>query len=54
MVSQDRVMYLWHTVNCEYFDVKIFSDSMAYTKIKGMKYMRNICDNAVQGRLSEN
>ena len=54
MVSQDRAMYLWHTVNCEYFDVKIFSDSMACVKIKGTKYMRNIYDNAVQGHLSEN
>ena len=42
------------TVNCEYFDVKIFSDSMTCAKIKRTKYMRNINDNAVQGRLSEN
>ena len=42
------------TVNREYFDVKIFSDSMACAKIKRMKYMCNINDNAVQGRLSEN
>ena len=42
------------TVNREYFDVKIFSDSMACAKIKRTKYMRNINDNAVQGRLSEN
>ena len=42
------------TVNREYFVVKIFSDSMACTKIKLTKYMRNINDNAVQGRLSEN
>ena len=42
------------TVNREYFDVKIFSDSMACTKIKRTKYIRNINDNAVQGRLSEN
>ena len=42
------------TVNREYFDVKIFSDSMACAKIKCTKYMRNINDNAVQGRLSEN
>ena len=27
---------------------------MAYAKIKHMKYMRNINNNAVQGRLSEN
>ena len=37
-----------HTVNHEYFDVKIFSDSMACAKIKCMKYMRNINDNAVK------
>ena len=43
-----------HTVNREYFDVKIFSDSMTCAKIKRTKYMRNINDNAVQGRLSEN
>ena len=42
------------TVNREYFDVKIFSDSMACAKIKRTKYMRNINDNVVQGRLSEN
>ena len=44
----------WYTVNCEYFDVKIFSDSLACAKIKRMKYMHNINDNVVQGRLSEN
>ena len=44
----------YYTVNREYFDVKIFSDSMACAKIKRAKYMRNINDNAVQGRLSEN
>ena len=43
-----------YTVNREYFDVKIFSDSMACAKIKHTKYMRNINDNAVQGCLSEN
>ena len=42
------------TVNREYFDVKIFSDSIACAKIKRTKYMRNINDNTVQGRLSEN
>ena len=42
------------TVNREYFDVKIFSDSMACAKIKRTKYMRNINEDAVQGRLSEN
>ena len=43
-----------HTVNRKYFVIKIFSDSLAYAKIKHAKYMRNINDNAVQGRLSEN
>ena len=43
-----------NTVNREYFDVKIVSDSMACAKIKHTKYMRDINDNAVQGRLSEN
>ena len=43
-----------YTVNREYFDVKIFSDSMACAKIKRTKYMHNISGNAVQGRLSEN
>ena len=43
-----------YTVNREHFDVKILSDSMAYAKIKRTKYTRNINDNAVQGRLSEN
>ena len=38
------------TVNREYFDAKMFSDSMACTKIKHTKYMRNINDNAVEGR----
>ena len=42
------------TVNREYFDVKIFSDNMACAKIKRLKYMRNINDNAVQGCLFEN
>ena len=45
---------MWCTVNREYFDIKIFSDSIACAKIKCMKYMHNINDNAVQGRLSEN
>ena len=48
-----RVRPVTHTVNCEYFDVKIFSDSIAYAKIKHTKYMRNINDNAVQDCLSE-
>ena len=43
--------YVTITVNREYFD---FSDSMACAKIKRTKYMRNINENAVQGRLSEN
>ena len=42
------------TVNREYFVVKIFSDSLDCAKIKRTKYVRNINDNAVQGRLSEN
>ena len=40
-------------VNREYFVVKIFSDSLYCAKIKRMKYVCNINDNAVQGRLSE-
>ena len=48
------VVIVSYTVNCEYFDVKIFSDSMACAKIKRTKYVRNINDNAVQGRFSEN
>ena len=47
-------MHLYITVNREYFVVKIFSDSLACAKIKRTKYIRNINDNAVQGRLSEN
>ena len=42
-----------YTINHEYFDIKKFSDSMAHAKIKHTKYMRNINDNAVQGRLSK-
>ena len=42
------------TVICEYFVVKIFSDSLACAKINTQKYICNIDDNAVQGRLSEN
>ena len=43
------------TVNREYyFDVKIFSDNMACAKIKRTKYMCDINDSVVQGRLSEN
>ena len=45
---------IYSTVNREYFDVKIFSHSMACAKIERTKYMRNINNNAVQGRLSEN
>ena len=45
---------LLSTINREYFDVKIFLDSMACAKIKRTKYIRDINDNAVQGRLSEN
>ena len=43
-------MTIVYTVNCEYFIVKIFSDSLACVKIKGTN---NINDNAVQGHLSE-
>ena len=46
--------YYHTTVNWEYFVVKIFSDSLAYAKIKHAKYMRIIISNAVRGRLSEN
>ena len=49
-----RILSATTTVNREYFNIKIFSDSMACAKIKCTKYMRNINDNAVQGRLSEN
>ena len=42
------------SVNREYFDVKISSNSMACAKIQRTKYMRNINDNVVQGRLCEN
>ena len=52
--GRESCMFLSNTVNCEYFDVKIFSDSMACAKIKRTKYMRYINDNAVQGHLSEN
>ena len=41
----------YYTVNR---DIKIFSDSIACAKIKNTKYVCNINDNAVQGRLSEN
>ena len=47
-------MDLYTIVNRKYFDVKIFSDSMACAKIKRTKFMCNMNDNAVQGRLSEN
>ena len=39
-------------VNREYFVVKIFSDSLAYAKIKCVKIYVNC--NAVRGHLSEN
>ena len=45
---------LINTVNHEYFVVKIFSDSLAYAKIKRREYMCNINHNVVQGCLSEN
>ena len=41
------------SVNHEYFAVKIFLDNLAYVKIKHAKYIININDNAIQGRLSE-
>ena len=41
-----------YTVNCEYFVVKIFLDSLAYAKIKRAKIY--VQYNAVQDRLSEN
>ena len=53
-ISCDRCTIIHTTINREYFDVKIFSDSMACAKIKRTKYRCNINDNAVQGRLSEN
>ena len=43
-----------NTVNREYFNVKIFLDTMACAKIKRTKYVRNVNGNAVQGHLSEN
>ena len=39
----------YNTVNRKYFDVKIFSDSMACAKIKRTKYMRNINDKCGTG-----
>ena len=51
-IIKENARLLITTVNREYFDVKIFS--MACAKIKRTKYMRNINDNAVQGRLSKN
>ena len=42
------------TVNCEYFAVKIFLDSLAYVKIKCPKTHVHYYSIAVQGRLSEN
>ena len=43
-----------HKKCCFIANIKIFSDSMACAKIKRTKYMCNINENAVQGRLSEN
>ena len=48
------VLKNYTTVNHEYFVIKIFSDSLACAKLNARKYIRNINDNAVQGRLSEN
>ena len=42
-----------HTINHEYFLVKIFLDSLAYAKIE-RNFMHNINNNVVQGSLSEN
>ena len=42
------------TVNPEYFVVKIFSDSLAYVKVKCAKIYAQSNNNAVQGCLSEN
>ena len=40
-----------YTVNREYFNVKIFLDSLACVKIKRTKYTCNINGNAVQAGL---
>ena len=53
-MTNQITVFVTTTVNREYFDVKIFSDSMVCAKIKRTKYMHNINDNAVQGRSSEN
>ena len=53
-MTNQITVFVTTTVNREYFDVKIFSDSMVCAKIKCTKYMRDINDNTVQGRLSEN
>ena len=47
-------MTLCNIVNRDYFVVKIVSNSLAYAKIKHEKYICNLNDNVVQGRLSEN
>ena len=49
----DAASHSPYTVNHEYFDVKILSNSMACVKIKRTKYMRKTNNNAVKGRLSE-
>ena len=52
LYSPDRNM---STVNREYFDVKIFRTAWLVRKLNARNTcMRNINDNAVQGRLSEN
>ena len=49
------IVWLYYsTINREYFNVKIFLDSMACAKIKRTNYMRHTNNNAVHGRLSEN
>ena len=53
-VSFDPSVLLVCTVNREYFAVKIFSDSLAYAKIKCAKTYAHYYGTAVQGCLSKN
>ena len=48
MTNPPLIISLTPTISREYFDAKIFSDSMACAKIKCMKYIRSINDNAVE------
>ena len=48
--ASTKIKSEWYIINREYFDVKIFSDSMACAKIKRTKYMHSINNNVVQGR----